>query len=126
MSSRTELLVVAANFIPRYRMVRSTCAYKPNEPSVRIIIIENEHIKFDFMPKLSKSRQHLLNASKKSAEKRSKDRDNEIENENWKEKQANAPKATIMMTTDNFQGIVNQLACTGCGRTGKRLTYFSK
>ena len=78
------------------------------------------------MPKISKAHQQRLNATKKRLEKSGQDRETQIENENWKEKQQNAPKATMMMTTTNFQEIVNQFACTGCGTTGKRLTYYLK
>ena len=78
------------------------------------------------MPKISKAHQQRLNATKKRLEKSGQDRETQIENANWKEKQQNAPKATMMMTTTNFQEIVNQFACTGCGTTGKRLTYYLK
>ena len=78
----------------------------------------------------SKRSQQLLNARKNEIEikrqKRETRHTEEEKSKSWKDKQQNAPKATMMMTTTNFQEIVNQFACTGCGTTGKRLTYYLK
>ena len=49
------------------------------------------------MPAVSKD------AGKKSCDVRSKENENNEENETWKRKQQEVPRAMVMMYTDNFQ-----------------------
>ena len=70
------------------------------------------------MPAVSKAKRQRIDASKKACDERSKEKESKEENEAWQRKQQEAPKAMVMMDTDNFQDILNNFQCKSCGSTG--------
>jgi len=53
------------------------------------------------MPAVSKAKRQRIDAGKNSCDVRSKEKENNEENETWKRKQQEVPKAMVMMYTDN-------------------------
>ena len=70
------------------------------------------------MPAVSKAKRQRIDAGKNSCDVRSKEKENNEENETWKRKQQEVPKAMVMMYTDNFQDTLNNFQCKTCGSTG--------